>query len=215
VPDVAGGPALGLRERKKQQTRKTLIDAAVQLCARQGYERTTVDQIAAVADVSPRTFSRYFATKDAVMLAFIDEFVELVAAELVRQPADKNELEALFCAHVQAFRGATSSPPGGVTAERLLDSARIITSSSALMHAASQFRIDAVNSVLAERMSVAADDARLKLVSALWGAIVMTALGGLGPHDDWSTMSVDTIVGRLETTYAQFLDVTAGVGQPV
>ena len=56
----------GLRERKKQRTRATLISAAVKLCLEQGYEHTTVDQIAAAAEVSPRTFSRYFATKDAV-----------------------------------------------------------------------------------------------------------------------------------------------------
>ena len=52
-----GEAVLGLRERKKLRTRATLIDAAV-VCNRQGFERTTVDQIAAIADVSPRTFSR-------------------------------------------------------------------------------------------------------------------------------------------------------------
>jgi transcriptional regulator GlxA family with amidase domain len=62
VAEVRAEPPLGLRERKKQRTHATLIDAAVELCERQGFERTTVDQIAAIADVSPRTFSRYFAT---------------------------------------------------------------------------------------------------------------------------------------------------------
>ena len=76
VAEGSGEPALGLRERKKQRTRATLIDAAVELCERQGFERTTVDQIAAIADVSPRTFSRYFATKDAIALALIDEAVD-------------------------------------------------------------------------------------------------------------------------------------------
>ena len=65
---------LGLRERKKRRTRATLIDSAVVLCDRQGFDGTTVDQIAASADVSPRTFSRYFNTKDAIALALIDEY---------------------------------------------------------------------------------------------------------------------------------------------
>ena len=58
----------GLRERKKQRTRAMLVDAAVTLCIENGYDNTTVEQIAAAADVSPRTFSRYFPTKDSVMI---------------------------------------------------------------------------------------------------------------------------------------------------
>ncbi|PRC43812.1 TetR family transcriptional regulator, partial [Mycobacterium sp. ITM-2017-0098] len=69
MAEYRGEPALGLRERKKRRTRATLINAAVGLCDRQGFDGTTVDQIAAVAEVSPRTFSRYFATKDAIALA--------------------------------------------------------------------------------------------------------------------------------------------------
>ncbi|MFC5946574.1 TetR/AcrR family transcriptional regulator, partial [Micromonospora harpali] len=48
----------GLRERKKQKTRLALIDAALDLFLRQGYEATTVDQIAAAVEISPRTFFR-------------------------------------------------------------------------------------------------------------------------------------------------------------
>src|SRR6476469_1304296 len=100
VAEVREEPPLGLRERKKQRTHATLIDAAVELCERQGFERTTVDEIAAIADVSPRTFSRYFATKDAIALALIDEVLEKTAVELMRQPRGMNHFEALLRAYL-------------------------------------------------------------------------------------------------------------------
>ncbi|MGV0745273.1 TetR/AcrR family transcriptional regulator [Mycolicibacterium sp. XJ870] len=205
----------GLRERKKQRTRATLIDAAVELCNRQGFEQTTVDQIAAVAEVSPRTFSRYFATKDAVVLAFIDEVVEMVAVELAAQPSDISDIEALYRSHVQAFVKTKSAPPSQLTSERLLASARIITSSAALLHAASQFRMDAVNAALAERMGVPRNDRRLQLTAAVWGSIIMTSLGQLGPGIDWDTMTVDEIVAKVQDTYAEFLGVTASLHEVV
>ena len=202
----------GLRERKKQRTRAMLIEAAIDLCDRQGFESTTVEQIAAVADVSPRTFSRYFATKDAVVLAFVDEVIESVAVELTAQPADIGHLEAVYRAHVQAFLKTKTALPTQLTADRLLASARIVTSSPALMHTASQFRADAVNVALARRMDVPGDDRRLKLTAVVWGSIIMTAIAELGSRADWASVSVDDIVDKIKATYADFLAVVEGAG---
>ena len=58
----------GLRERKKQKTRWAIQDHAMRLFAEQGYEATTVDQIAAAAEISPSTFFRYFKTKEDVVV---------------------------------------------------------------------------------------------------------------------------------------------------
>lgn len=201
----------GLRERKKQRTRALLIEAAIDLCDRQGFEHTTVEQIAAVADVSPRTFSRYFATKDAVVLAFVDEVIEIVAIALAAQPPGIPHIEALYRAHVEAFLDTKTAPPTQLTSDRLLASARIVTSSPALMQSASEFRADAVNVALAERMGVAGDDRRLKLTAVVWGSILMTAIADLGSQANWGSVTVDDIVGRIEATYADFRAVAAGV----
>jgi AcrR family transcriptional regulator len=216
VPDASGEPALGLRERKKQRTRATLMDAAVELCERQGFERTTVDQIAAVADVSPRTFSRYFATKDAIALALIDNAVTLAAAELARQPADVNHFEALRRSYVAMYTNTKTAPPGELTAERMICTVRIIMTSPALRQAAVDFRPHAVNIELAKRMGVGLDDRTVKLVAAVWGSIIMTSLADLTDDGvDWEKVGIDDVIARLETAFAEFTTLIEGIPQPV
>jgi AcrR family transcriptional regulator len=204
-----------LRERKKQRTRATLIDAAVELCERQGFERTTVDQIAAIADVSPRTFSRYFATKDAIALALIDDGINQAAVELARQPIDIGHFEALRRSYIAMYSGTKTAPPGGLSADRMMCTVRIVMSSGALRHAAIEYRHHAVNIELAKRMGVDLDDRKLKLVAATWASLIMTALGDLSEETDWQQVGIDDIVSRLEVTFAEFTELVADVRQPV
>jgi AcrR family transcriptional regulator len=199
-----------LRERKKQRTRSMLIDAAVQLCDKQGFDKTTVDQIAAVADVSPRTFSRYFATKDAVILALIDDMVDAIAVKLERQPQGLTELEALLAAHIDMVTATAVAPPDGFTTERLKTTARIVNSSPALRLAASEFRPNSVAFMLAKRMGVGLDDKKLRLVVAVWSAILLTAPGDLDPETDWHNVDVDELIDLLNDTYKQFIDICTG-----
>ncbi|MQY03276.1 TetR family transcriptional regulator [Actinomadura macrotermitis] len=85
----------GRRERKKQQTREALIDAAFRLFADKGFDATTVEEIADAVDVSSRTFFRYFASKEDVALTFQEEQHRAVLAALAARPADEPIMTAL------------------------------------------------------------------------------------------------------------------------
>jgi AcrR family transcriptional regulator len=213
VAEVRGEPALGLRERKKQRTRSTLLDAAVELCDRQGFDRTTVDQIAAIAEVSPRTFSRYFATKDAIAFALIDDAIDLAASELARQPRELNHFEALRRSYVTMYTSTKTAPPGSLSSDRMMCIVRIIMTSPTLKQAALEYRPHAVNIELAKRLGVDLGDRRLRLISAMWGSIIMTALGDLSePGVEWENVGVDGVVSRLEATFAEFMDEIQDAG---
>lgn len=213
--EAGGESVLGLRERKKRRTRATLIDAAVGLCDQQGFDGTTVDQIAAIADVSPRTFSRYFATKDAIALALIDEVLATVADELARQPLEIGHFEALRRAYIAMAQGTRLAPAGGLSSDRMLQIMRITVSSATLRQAAVEFRASAVDTVIAQRMGTTVDDRRVKLIAAVWSALLMTALREL--TDDLAALvpiDIDDVVAVFEATYAEFAGEITRLGQP-
>lgn len=76
----------GLRERKKEQTRRALADAARRLVAERGFTATTVADIAAEADVSTRTFFGYFPTKEDVFFVDTDARLALLGDEPIGGP---------------------------------------------------------------------------------------------------------------------------------
>jgi AcrR family transcriptional regulator len=82
-----------LRERKKARTRASLREHALRLFREQGYQGTTVEQIAAAAEVSPSTFFRYFPTKEDVVLQ--DDMDTRMLEALARQPLELTPLAAI------------------------------------------------------------------------------------------------------------------------
>jgi len=86
----------GLRERKKARTRAAIREHALRLFRAQGYAATTVEQIAAAADVSPSTFFRYYPTKEDVVLQ--DDFDERMFEAFGRQPPSLPPVAAMRAA---------------------------------------------------------------------------------------------------------------------
>ncbi|MGW1271578.1 TetR/AcrR family transcriptional regulator [Streptomyces sp. NPDC002491] len=89
----ADRPRLGLRERKKIKTREAIRTATYALIREQGYDATTIDQIAERAEVSPSTVFRYFPTKEDIVLT--DEYDQVLLEELRVRPADEPWTESI------------------------------------------------------------------------------------------------------------------------
>jgi AcrR family transcriptional regulator len=85
----------GLRERKKQKTRDTIIKVARKLFAEQGYEQTTIAEIAEIAEVSPRTIFAYFSSKEDILFYDLIEIQERLAQALRERHEGTTALDAL------------------------------------------------------------------------------------------------------------------------
>lgn len=195
----------GIRERKKVRTREALIEAATELCLDRGFDNTTVEQIAASADVSTRTFSRYFATKGAVIAAIADDMDSLVAEALSEQPSDITEYEALLRAHLTVFGPELGyRTPGFRRMAALIqivngsDSAK----SSAFAHQQGVSE-NAALKVLAGRLGVAVDHPAVRLISDTWTVLFATSFAGLGQSGN-QPIEPKVVCDRLCETFEMF-----------
>lgn len=87
MPHTVTALGQSLRERKKQKTREAIQREATRLFQKQGFEATTIEQIAAAVEISPSTFFNYFKSKEEVVL--YDAYDPLVATLFESRPADE------------------------------------------------------------------------------------------------------------------------------
>jgi len=94
-PQDGGVEPQGLRSRKKERTRLAIEDAALDLFVEQGYEATTVDQIAERAEVSKATFFRYFGTKGEVIFGGESDRHAHLQQAIIERPRSEDDLTAV------------------------------------------------------------------------------------------------------------------------
>lgn len=82
-------PSRSLRQRHAERTRRAIIGAALELFDERGFAAATVEDIAARADISPRTFFRYFPTKEAVLYHDTEEITGRIRDLLAARPLDE------------------------------------------------------------------------------------------------------------------------------
>ena len=108
MPDSAPRPELGLRDRKRLETRRRIAAAARSLALEQDVDRTTIEQIAARAEVSPRTFFNYFDSKEDAVLGHteLDLSAEALEAHLQAvsgEPAAQAVVDLAFLVFGDSF----------------------------------------------------------------------------------------------------------------
>jgi len=196
-------PRPGLRERKKQRTRDALLRAALELFTTQGYERTTVDEIAEAVDVSQRTFFRYFAGKEEAAF-FTQRIAESNFVAAVRErPPHEAPLEALRQAVLDGWETMGDAIEQFVPAELHMRSFQLIESTPALLaiHLRRSAEVEEeLAQLIAEREGLDVDaDPRPRVAVAVFGA-VMRVTGRL-----WGTGG-DISMDALREITASYLD---------
>jgi AcrR family transcriptional regulator len=114
--------AEGLRERNKLRRREQITDAALRLFGERGFDGATIDDIAAAAEVSRRTFFRYFARKEDVVLDWKRRTSEELRAALVARPPEESPLQAVHAALATVAAGYGARPDLTLGLMRLFES---------------------------------------------------------------------------------------------
>jgi AcrR family transcriptional regulator len=202
--DVDQRPVERLWERRRRRTAAELEEAALRLFAERGFDAVTVDDIAAEAGVSRRTFFRYFASKEDVLLSdHLRRLAELRAA-LAARPADEPVLTAVRQAILSMTQGYEQER------ERLLRRAQIMAETPALQtRSLGHQRVweEAVKDMVALRLGVDPTmDVRPAVVAATTLAAVRVAVG---------TWLVGGGHAHLPTLVAKALDLLNGGLQQV
>jgi AcrR family transcriptional regulator len=116
----------GLRERKKRATRDALSLAALRLALDRGLGNVRVEEIAAEAGVSPRTFNNYFASKEEAIVSRETARAEQTAAALIARPADEPLGEALIRVFAELYAVARQMSPDRKARIQLIMSSRLL-----------------------------------------------------------------------------------------
>jgi AcrR family transcriptional regulator len=190
----------GLRERKKQKTRWAIQEQALRLFAEQGYDATTVEQIAAAAEISPSTFFRYFPTKEDVVVE--DEYDAILLVGLDNAPAELSPLGAVRYAVRAAFAGLDAAAQ-----HKIRERTKLVMSVPALRARTLEnvtAGVDLIAESLARRMGGNAGDYRVRCWAGACVGVALVAAAEWISNDGESDYAelMDEALAHLESGFA-------------
>jgi AcrR family transcriptional regulator len=172
-------PPTSLRDRKKDRTRRTIQEQALRLFAAKGFQATTIEEIAAAAEVAPRTFFRYFPTKEEVI--FWSKHQPLLAGFVAARPTDEPAAEALRRGLVDGLASFYDQDR-----ERLLERSKLACRTPALQPRWRQQQADlaaGMTALLADRLRARPDDLEVRAIAAAIAAALFVAIEEWQAHD--------------------------------
>ncbi|WP_163864505.1 TetR family transcriptional regulator [Myxococcus eversor] len=171
---------LGLRERKKLETRRLLAEVATRLFAEQGFDAVTVADIAAAANVSDKTVFNYFPTKEDLVLNGREE----QESELLRAVRERSAAEPVL-AVVRRHTLAIAERLNALPAERRAAFRKVIQSTPSVHTRIRQMSLQSeeqLAQILAEQTGASAGDPTPRVVASIIGVLTRLAYGvGGGP----------------------------------
>lgn len=183
--------AVGIRETKKARTAQALQDAALRLFAERRFENTTIADLAAEADISPRTFFAYFPSKEAVLFGdFEASFASLATRLHDREPGESA---------VDALRAwvLTLVETQELTDEREIQRRRIVAEHEALL-SYERTLTGRFERVLAEAVAADLGERPSSLRPRLVAAAATAALMALRPDPDLPPLPAERALERLD-----------------
>jgi AcrR family transcriptional regulator len=197
--DSTNSPARGeqLRERRRQRTADEIQRAALDLFAEQGFEKVSIDEIADAVAISRRTFFRYYASKEDLVLGDAARRSKVVVSALEERPADEPVLDSLFAAMVAMAASHEEDP------ELVLKRLAVLRRSPDVLAKGTAIRrvIDeSVTAIVAKRMDVdPAIDTRPTVLTRACVAAVEVAFerwylgGGVGSLQEETSLVLEAL----------------------
>lgn len=192
----------GLRERRRRETARDVSDAALDLFERLGVHGTTVDDIAAAAGISQRTFFRYYATKESALFGDDDGRDELIASVLQRLADGARLAPALEGAWLEQLRAFDDEPGGHAKALRVRT--LVLAEPTLLARALSRDAEGADAMVTA----VAAVDDTPPLITR--GLIELIGTTTRVAFDEWARRAEGAAPGSVHATYVELRRALTG-----
>jgi AcrR family transcriptional regulator len=186
TPRTHVNPSGSLRDRKKERTRRVIQAEALRLFAEKGFDETTIEEIAEAADVAPRTFFRYFSTKEEVV--FWPVYRPLLAGLMAARP-DESAVQALCHAIVDGLSAFYDQDR-----ERVLDRIKLAFHTPALQPRLRQEQAtsaQAMAAVLAQRLGMSPDRLEVRAMAAAVAAALWVAV------EEWQAVEGQVELGPL------------------